>query len=94
MLCQKRIGTVNAEPLYCNGKRGHKGNCSWTSDWQQMNSVPQNVRQFIFRCIKELDYTQSAEHISQCSSSEGAALINEGMKMLGLKDLSMEKLAE
>lgn len=50
--------------------------------------------ELLYRCVKELDYVQSAEHISQCASAEGKELIRLGMEHLGIADLSADKLED
>jgi len=48
----------------------------------------------LYKAIKELDYVQSVENCTSglCASAEGKELIERGMKLLGVKDLSAETL--
>ncbi len=53
--------------------------------------------QLLYLCIRELEYVQSSTEAcaSQlCASSLGADLVERGMTLLGVKDLSAEKLAD
>jgi len=48
------------------------------------------IRWLLYMCLTELDYVQSAEDHSQCASAKGSYLIKEGMKVLGVPDLSAD----
>ena len=50
------------------------------------------LRKLLYRAVMELGYVQEMEDHSMCASEEGAAVIEEGMKFLGVKDLSEEEL--
>jgi hypothetical protein len=52
--------------------------------------------ELLYQCIRELEYVQSVENCSSglCASAAGRELIEEGMKALGVADLSGETLAE
>lgn len=52
------------------------------------------VDQLLYRCIRELAYVQAACHSDLCASSNGRELIKEGMKVLCVRDLAAETLAE
>ena len=53
------------------------------------------AEKLLYECIVELEYVQSVENCSSglCASSAGKDLIERGMKLLGVKDLSAETLA-
>jgi hypothetical protein len=51
------------------------------------------VRNLLIRALVEICYMHSAEVLEQVKSAEGESIIEEGMKLLGLKDLSDEELA-
>ena len=59
-----------------------------------MGSKGFEIRELLYRCVKELDYVQSVEncHSGLCASAEGKELIEIGMKALGVKDLAAETL--
>ena len=48
------------------------------------------LRWYLYMCIQELEYVQCAEDHSQCASSKGRGLVREGMKLLGVPDLSAD----
>lgn len=50
------------------------------------------LRRMLYRAVKELDYARSAEVLSMVSSAEGNDVIEFGMKLLGVADLSEEEL--
>jgi len=52
------------------------------------------LEELLYQCIRELDYVQSVENCNSglCASSLGKALIEEGMYLLCVPDLSQEKL--
>jgi len=45
------------------------------------------LRELLYRCIVELYYVQCTD-LEMCASSRGADLVESGMKLLGVKDLS------
>ena len=49
----------------------------------------------LYRAVCELEYVQSVEncHSGLCASAEGRAIIEAGMKLLGVADLSGDTLA-
>jgi hypothetical protein len=53
-------------------------------------------RQFVYACIVELSYVQSVENCGSglCASAKGAALVEEGMKRLGIPDLHEDTWAK
>lgn len=52
------------------------------------------LREVLYRCVKELDYVQSVENCNSglCATGEGKDCVEEGMKVLDVKDLSLERL--
>lgn len=59
----------------------------------------EELRKLLYECIKELEYVQivspnCAENGGGglCASSKGKELIKQGMKLLGVKDLSAETI--
>lgn len=53
---------------------------------------PSEIESLLYDCIVELSYVQEAEHHSMCASANGKELIEHGMKLLGVRDLSAETL--
>lgn len=55
-----------------------------------------SAEELLYLCIRELSYVQSVENCTSglCASAMGKDLIDEGMKFLGIKDLSGDTLAE
>lgn len=51
------------------------------------------TRQLLGRAVLELSYCHAAEVLSLVRTSEGESIVEEGMKLLGLKDLSEESMA-
>lgn len=53
------------------------------------------LREALYACIVELEYVQSVENCNSglCASAKGKDLIEQGMRLLGVKDLSAEALA-
>src|SRR5215475_11090506 len=54
----------------------------------------ESVRELLYQCIVELEYVQSVENCNSglCKSAKGRDLIEQGMKLLGVADLSAELL--
>lgn len=53
------------------------------------------IRKLLYECIKELEYVQLAKDgcgSGTCASSKGQELIEKGMKLLGVSDLSAETI--
>lgn len=52
------------------------------------------LREMLFRALVELSYVQNVENCEGglCASAEGKSIIEEGMKLLGVKDLSEDAL--
>jgi hypothetical protein len=52
-------------------------------------------RELLYQCLIELSYVQEIENCGSglCASARGKELIEEGMKFLGVTDLSAESLA-
>ena len=52
------------------------------------------LREMLFRALVELSYVQSVENCESglCASAEGAEIVEEGIKLLGVKDLSEDAL--
>lgn len=50
----------------------------------------------LFRAVRELNAVDSVEncHSGLCKSSEGRDIVEEGMKLLGIADLSGERLED
>lgn len=52
------------------------------------------LRYLLYAAIVELSYVQEAEDHSQCASAKGQEIINRGMKLLGVDDLSQEEYGD
>jgi len=54
-----------------------------------------NLRKMLFHALRELSYVQSVEncHSGLCATAEGAEIIERGIQLLGVRDLSEEALA-
>jgi hypothetical protein len=52
----------------------------------------ESLRKLLYRAIVELGYVQEMEDHSMCASAEGQAVVEDGMKLLGVADLSEEEL--
>jgi len=52
----------------------------------------ESLRKLLYRAVKELGYVQEMEDHSLCASAEGKEVVEEGMKLLGVPDLSYEEL--
>lgn len=52
----------------------------------------ESLRKMLYRAVKELGYVQEMEDHSLCASAEGKAIVDDGMKLLGVPDLSFEEL--
>jgi hypothetical protein len=50
------------------------------------------LRYLLYEAIVELSYVQEAEDHSQCASAKGKKIIELGMQLLGVEDLSGEFL--
>lgn len=50
------------------------------------------AEKLLYDAIVELEYVQCAEDHSQCASAMGREIVKRGMELLGVKDLSAEKL--
>jgi hypothetical protein len=50
------------------------------------------LQEFLYLCVRELSYVQEAEDWSQVKSSHGGNLVDRGMKLLGVADLSTESI--
>jgi hypothetical protein len=52
----------------------------------------ERLRSLLYEAIVELSYVQAVENCRSglCASAKGAALVEVGMKLLGVKDLSSE----
>ena len=48
------------------------------------------LRYLLYECIVELSYVQESEDHSQCASAKAKHLIDLGMKLLDVSDLSAE----
>lgn len=61
-------------------------------------SSPRTVRAkaLLYECLVELEYVQSVENCTSglCASAKGRDLIERGMKLLNVKDLSAEEWKE
>ena len=54
------------------------------------------LRALLYEAVVELEYIQCVEncHSGLCATPKGADIVNRGMELLGVKDLSTETLAE
>lgn len=52
----------------------------------------ERLRKLLYRAILELGYVQEMEDHSLCASAEGKDVIEKGIKLLGVADLSYEEL--
>ena len=59
-----------------------------------INADTKDLRSLLYEAIVELEYVQCAEDHVQCASAKGAAIVEAGMKLLGVQDLSAEKLGD
>ena len=52
------------------------------------------IEKLLYECIVELEYIQCVENCNSglCATSKGAALVDRGMQLLGVKDLSAETI--
>jgi hypothetical protein len=50
------------------------------------------LRYLLYEAIVELAYVQEAEDHTQCASAKGKLIVERGMKLLGVDDLSREYL--
>lgn len=50
------------------------------------------LRYLLYDAIVELQYVQDAEDHSQCASGKARQIIERGMELLGVEDLSLEHL--
>ena len=52
------------------------------------------IRKLLYECIRELEYVQNVENCGSglCASEKGNELIEQGMKLLGVTDLSAETI--
>ena len=57
-------------------------------------ATPHEEKLLLLRTIVELSYCHSAETVSLVESAEGRAIIEAGMKLLDMEDLSEESQAE
>ena len=48
------------------------------------------LRYLLYAAIVELSYVQEAEDHSQCASAKGKQIVDRGMKLLEVDDLSLE----
>jgi hypothetical protein len=53
-----------------------------------------NLQELLYQCIRELDYVQCVENCDSglCATSLGKNLVEKGMKLLVVSDLSREKM--
>jgi hypothetical protein len=53
------------------------------------------VNSMLYRAVRELEYVQSVENCNSglCASAEGRDVVEAGMKLLGVADLSGDTLA-
>jgi hypothetical protein len=77
----------------------------WKAQYEKLAATPQvtptdaapapqtEIRNLLIRALVEICYMHSAEVLELVKSAEGESIIEEGMKLLGLKDLSDEELA-
>jgi len=61
---------------------------TWQARAETAEAALAALQAHLYKCIVELEYVHNSEDHSLCASSSGALLIAEGMKILGVKDLS------
>lgn len=52
----------------------------------------ESLRKILYRAVKELGYVQEMVDHSMCASAEGKSIVDVGMKLLGVPDLSFDEL--
>ena len=52
------------------------------------------LRKILYRAVRELEYARCAETLSLVQSAEGNDIIDTGMKILGVPDLSLDELPQ
>lgn len=57
----------------------------------ETTAIPE-VRRLLYRAVRELEYVQ-IQGCAICATSEGEAIVREGMALLGIKSLSEEALS-
>lgn len=58
-------------------------------------SVEQALRKLLYECFRELEYVQNASEgcgSGSCASAKGRELVEQGMELLGVTDLSAETI--
>lgn len=58
-----------------------------------MNAEEIKLRKLLYRAVRELSYIQCVElegDHSLCATPEGNSIVEEGMKLLGVNDLSVD----
>ena len=60
------------------------------ADKSAISNENQKLRRLLYTCIRELGFVQSVENCTSglCATSLGAELVERGMALLGVKDLS------
>lgn len=54
----------------------------------------QELESLLYDAVVELSYVQEAEDHSQCASSKGRNIVNQGMELLRVPDLSEEQWSD
>ena len=52
----------------------------------------EELRRMLYLAVRELAYVDAAEDICQCQTALGREIVERGMAMLGVKDLSTDTL--
>lgn len=68
----------------------------WINAVREHKDYTKKLEELLYQCVRELDYVQSVENCGSglCATSLGSKLIEEGMNLLCVPDLSLEKLHE
>ena len=62
----------------------------------KMTNKEKQLADLLYQCVVELSYVQCVENCGSglCATAKGNELVNRGMALLGVKDLSAETLDE
>ena len=69
--------------------------CVRASAYDALAARHDEVNSMLYRAVRELEYVQSVENCNSglCASAEGRDVVEAGMKLLGVADLSGDTLA-
>ncbi len=75
------------------GLKPHRPSCriaELEAELSKLRADNEQLREQLYDCIVELSYCQSAETLSMVPSAKGKDLVDKGMKLLGVTDLTAE----